>query len=735
MSVTSTIFFLASLFLAIALGPQTRPWSWGPALIFLGLAALTAVPAWWRSQRSRDSGVIALGTLLILWFIWRASMSPVHEFAEADLLLLCGVVGSIITIRSILDNETSLKVFLWGLAALLAASSGIVAMQVVDPSFNPLFASRPGKLPSGFFGHYNEGANFLLGTSFLLAAAAGLGKHPRAIRAIWGIIAFAGLCAVYFTRSKSGILSLGTGAFAFAAATLIYGWKTKAKWLGAAVIALPITIAGASALVGYAWVKAQQAREYAIGFSDILFDIRLRIWGVAMSCIQSHPWAGGGSRSFSWECYQHLKIMDYGWHTGRPDMVHNEFLQALADYGLIAGIGLVALLVTLLVGAIVRLFSQEVSSSYRQADAIYIGGLAALAALLTQASFNFNLHLLPGAMILGTAMAFVSLPAPLPLKSTKSYVTLIPVTLITLSSAATALAYGWKGTQVTRIMAPFYFKAAGRPTEEDRSYALAQAAGIWPSSAFHRERSTILHRLAHKDLVGGVTSETVEEAISAYRAGLSLNPFDTTLSINLANLLNMVNRDEEARKEYERAEHLQGGMELAFRSYYHFANHLVKMGYRQLASGETGSAYESFTLAASRYEKASIDYPSLPNIGEGITLKEAIDLGLAMSSEQAGDLDEALEGYEKLAARGSNAGKYQMALLLNRVARVDWTERRAGKALGALLEAKDLLSSMKALPENVSDEDKTKLLTSINEAIETLTAGRIDPIPRSKRDH
>lgn len=733
MAILSSLLFLASFILAVTLGSQTKPWSWGPALILLGISIAVSIPNWWKTRRSPDAAFLWCTILIVLWMIYRALTSPVLELAITDLLLMSGMVGTLIVLRPVLESKTALTIFLWGIAGLTFVSVIIIAIQHFDSSFSLIYANRPATFPSGLFGHYNEGANFLIGSSFILAGAALLGKYTKWTRIIWGLIVIFGLTAVFYTRSKSGILSVGTGLFVIATLVIIYLNKTRTKRLWPAVLGLLLLVIPGVYLIGSAWLKAQQARNYNIGVTEILFDVRLRIWGVALSCISLHPWSGGGSRSFSWESYRFVDIYNYGWESKKLDLAHNELLQVMADYGIPVGVAILGLLFFVMTRAILNVIDYEDKNKETdfQTAGILGGGLAALSGLLIQSSFNFSLHLLPGAMLFGIALAFLSATTSKS-NSSRSFLTIIPVSIIGIILSLFTLFYGWKATQAFRAIAPLYLKPSVPITDETKLLSLAKAAKAWPLSQFYGESALILHKKIHPQLATNPTSSDVEETIYNYKMGLSLNPYDISLSVNLANLLGTIGKDEEAISEYARAVRLQGAMERFFHAGSLSATQHVRLGNKQLAQQLTSEAESNLKQAQALFEKAAKDSPYLPRLEEGIRLQESIHLGLATVAIQKGEIENALNLYETAASHGSNLARFRLARLLEQHGSLWWNERKPGEALGAFIEANEYLNAMTAIPEEIKSEDKTNLQSSLTRSIQFLTDAKVEPIARKK---
>ena len=130
MSLVSSIFLVLALVLAVTLGPQTRPWSWGPAMLALGASILFAIPCLLKREKSRnDLLFVAYCVVVAAWFAFRTWTSPVADLAKSDLLLLTAAIGFFISTRVVMSDPKAEKVFLWGLALLLLANLVVMGIQ------------------------------------------------------------------------------------------------------------------------------------------------------------------------------------------------------------------------------------------------------------------------------------------------------------------------------------------------------------------------------------------------------------------------------------------------------------------------------------------------------------------------------------------------------------------------------------------------------------------------------
>ena len=727
MPIVSSIFFVAALVLAVVIGPQTRAWTWGPALLALGISVSAALPVFWRKGRpTLGLGLSAFCTLVAAWFGWRAWASPVPELGLADLLLLTGCVGTFLSIRAIEGNAVAERILIWGIALLLLANIGVVAKQVAEPGYAPVFQSRAGGFPSGFFAHYNEAANYLIASSLLVAAAAWFGRHATATRVFFGLIAIAGLAAVYFTRSRGGILGAAIGSGVFVAIAMAIGKRQRARWFGLALIAIPIVGFAFAAFVFNGWQDSQHLRLAGSGIAQLLDNnCRLYYLGVALSCIGLHPLFGGGGRSFSWENFKFANAPLQGdMATHQAEQVHNELLQAATDYGIIGAGLLIGLIGSLVVISVVRILFPKDSKEFQAGDAWRLGGMAALAGMFVQSSFSFDFHLFPGVLLLGICLGQlscgVSVPRPRVLRIGASGI----LSAAGLTCIALTFLWGWKGTQVTRILWPSYFSKGPVPSTESRIKALSDAVQVWPHATFYLEQATLLQTAAAAD-PAAASPETLDRAIHDYEKAGQLNRFDPTPVVNRANLLSFLRRDREAENAFNLAIRLQGGMEPAFRAHFSFARHLTSVGRRQSDPAAATALQEA---AAQQMEQAVkqmhwvIEDMQVPRV--------EVHENLGLAREGCGDFQAALQAYDFAAAlrKGSKA-HYRAGVLIGKMASKIWAQNRPAEAYGYFIESKRRIGLAKELPQNVTTAHRAEFLAYVDRGMQLMKTAKIQAVP------
>lgn len=732
MTVVAAIFLVVAVWLAVLLGPDLSMWVWGPALLALGLAVAAAMPGLWRrSGRLAGGGWLALGTVVVAWFGWRAWTSPVAELGMADGLLLAGVVGCLLVVRAIQGQPAAERVFMWGLALLVLASVVVVGRQVVDPAFTPGFVPRF-PFPSGFFGHYIDGATFLTGSSCLIGGAALAGRHHRFERLAWGLIAVAGMAAVYVTRSRGGICGAAVGLGVFAVMALIIGKRQGARWFAPGIVALPLIGLVVAGFLLKGWSGAQEMRQQAAGVDTVVDNtVRLHLIDIAASCIGLHPWQGGGSRSFSWECNRFWEMELHGQGDRRPEQVHNELLQTATDYGIIGAALLCLCVGAMVVAAVIRTLFAESTSPSANGDGWRLGGLAGLAGILMQSNFSFVFHMVPGALLLGLCLGSATHPGQAgKVIAARSLGTAMLACALAAACAALLVPMGWRGGRVTAVRWADHHARPMVIAPEARIAALTEAIRLWPLQEFYQERAENFQRQAARSPRGTSDEAALNRAVDDYREASALHPFAAGPVVNRANLLGLLGRDGEALQQFDRAINLQGGMEAAFKGAYSKAAYLHLKAERLLAAQRKDEALATLLAARDTLENSTSMVVWGAQGQAARALRGGIGGRLGVLLSAAGRDREAEEEFENTdRVVGDTGNRYLYACHLRMKAKRVWHERKPAEALGLFLKARQWLErTANYLPAGVTPEDYGTFRRELDECIAFLKGAKVEPV-------
>jgi O-antigen ligase len=636
MQALSGFFFSLALVLAVVFGGQTLDYTWGPALIALAAAGVTACFA---KPGERPAGIAAravhgLVAVACGWILWRCAGSPVKEFARSDALLVVGLFAACSWVWRMPAQGVAIRMVMATLAGLALANLGIGLAQLGDPAFAWPFAVRPAGLPSGFFGHYNHYADFCLVAAVMLAARTIWGRDRILERIFQAAGSLAALACVLISGSRGGYFSLLLALMVLVVMSGLIAWRDKSRnrrvIIGLAVV-LPLVV-GLLSPVG---LKLVQERRGALGTSVVkTADDRFRLVFIrcAIDISTEQPLAGSGSRSFGWRKNAAWDPKQDGM-TDRfnDDFVHNELLQVAVDYGWIG-----ALLVTLAAGGVglagvTGLVGRESTGAKEKGalDAVCCGGLAAMVGTLVHSNFSFVTHTLPGALYLGMAFG-LALPRRsglLEMAAAKPW----PRIIATCGVVPAALVLGWVGwigTQTYRTLWPALF---GREmlAAEDPARAIGlmeRAAKPWPSSELTGQAGHLSRVIAERQGISPPDQEIWRTRSAAfYGQAEAFNPHDPEWAVNHANLLSLLERNDEADRAFERAVLLEGGMERNFWARYYFAAHLYGRWYRawikERRAGEAlGQFIRARELLRESYEQGASGYlrREVRELSEGI---------------------------------------------------------------------------------------------------------------------
>jgi len=259
----------------------------------------------------------------------------------------------------------------WVLAAYVAGA----VLSAVYGFATSSAAGFSGRL-TGSIGDPNAEATVFAASIPLLIGLAGMYRQSARTKlaaVVVGIILFAGLVS---TLSREGLVAL--------AAVMVGAVVFGGRWRRGAVVLLAI---GACATVGYFFVLAPLSARQRVTMADT--SGRSSIWTVAWRVVEAHPVLGVGNDNFILVEGRYVNQPGAVLATyiiGNPRVVHNAFLEALADLGIP---GLLTLLAVLAgsIGAGVRAAWMFERLGDRQMELVSRSVVLAIVAVLTAAVF------------------------------------------------------------------------------------------------------------------------------------------------------------------------------------------------------------------------------------------------------------------------------------------------------------------------------------------------------------
>ena len=412
---------MAVLLLAIALvGVQvliggTRLLFSLPGYAIVALAGILALVSLRRAKPAPDAIALVSTTVFAAYVIGRALLSPAPYVARTDLYIVLGALIVYGFTATIFTDTKSRMILICFLLVVGVVHSFVGAIQFRNgDNFMPIpFLQRAdyGQRASGFYVCPNHLAGLLEVLGIFGIAIVCWSRIP-----VWGklLIAYVtGVCylGAILTGSRGGYLSIGASIAVFVLLSLLVlrrgggsiGWKVAGASLVVAVIA--------GAFVYFSVSKNPLLSKRASKIADVS-DIRFDLWQAAIEQWKIDPVWGTGAATYRY----------YGrkFRTERmqrdPIEVHNDYLQLLAEYGLVGVVAFGAFMVFHMRAGwrgFQRLGPKRVAVASRLSSnklALHLGASAAVAAYVVHSVFDFNLHIPANALLLALVFGMIANP-------------------------------------------------------------------------------------------------------------------------------------------------------------------------------------------------------------------------------------------------------------------------------------------------------------------------------------
>lgn len=376
----------------------------GASLLFIGWAVLVLV-----DDRIKIYWSPLNGPLLLLFGIGLAQLllraTPYPFLTRLELLKLAAYLLIFFLSTQAFRQRRDLTNLVWFLILLCFSVSllGIVQHFTSDAKIYGFRTLTAGGDPFGPFVNRNHFAGFVeltLPAGLALLIFRGL---RRDVIPLTGLLTIVPVGAMILSGSRGGIVSFG-----FEVAVLALLARLRKAPEGPRLVALAIV--GFAALALVAWLGTGRALERfsTLHPGDVTLSRRATMVHGAAHIFFDHPIIGAGLGSLV-AVYPRYETV-YDGHI--VDHVHNDFMELLAEMGILGGLCGLAFL-WILVREARNSFTAEQGHFSR---GIHAGAIAALCGLLLHSLVDFNLHI-PSNALLFLLQSYLATSAPLPSES------------------------------------------------------------------------------------------------------------------------------------------------------------------------------------------------------------------------------------------------------------------------------------------------------------------------------
>ncbi len=532
-----------------------------PAYGLLGVMSVFALVSIARSKPPPNQVCLLSTAVFFGYVLLRALLSPVDYLARPDIYSVLGCLLIYSFVATVFTDSRQRMWFLFFLLALGVVQICVAALQFRDGTNFMLipFLQRfdYGRRASGFYVNPNHFAGLLEVLGIFGLSITCWGRRPVWVKLL--VLYVGAICyvALILTGSRGGYFSSAAGLIVFAALSVIVLSRA-----GSAIFRRVggTTFAVAGLVVLIVFFLAQQSlfvTERARGsITDEGYNRRPDMWRAAIQQWQLQPVIGTGSGTYLYygrEFRAEVTNKD-------PVYAHNDYLQLLAEYGVVGVAFFLIFFGTHLYNGwrnFLRLGPKRVAVSTRlfsNALALQIGALAAIAAYVVHSIVDFNLHIPANALLLAFVFGLLANPgvaresqAPALTKSLIGWrVALAALGIITL-------------IQSIRLLPAEYFAERARVALRDNDPTTSAAFAV-QALATEQKNPNLYYYLGRAGMLEGNAAITPDRrvflfqvATVAFEKGWALVPRDDTFPVELGTVYDALGRFPEAEWMYDEA--------------------------------------------------------------------------------------------------------------------------------------------------------------------------------------
>ena len=583
-----------------------------------GVLALAGVLGWSPKRHlglsARVVPCLVAATVFFGYILCRIVFSPVEYIARPDLFMVLG--GLIIYLVTALcaTSPVSRIVFTTMFLVLACAQVFVGAIQFSKGNnFSPfdfLPRSDYGARASGFYGCPNHLAGFLEVVLFMSLSLAFWSRWRLIGKMLAGYVAVVCVVGILMSGSRGGYLSAATGLFTFAVLSLRLArpWLRRDVWLF-----LITTLVFAMIGIGYVFISALQSSDLlAFRVESATGDapLRLSLWRAAIRQFELNPLFGTGSATY---LYYGRQFREANVQSD-PVYVHGDYLQLLAEFGLIgiAGLGFFVFthlrsgwkfLANVIAGGTEH-EEREVPGFYGDNTlALTTGALSSVAAYAVHSIGDFNLHIPANTLVMAFIFGLLANPVtalrpapksgsgaaqkflryfPLALPALGLWLAFAPLPTWTAENFAAkskALLSDWQSLEDPNVARRAADLAAQGIQRDPNNPSLYSCLG---------DSAAALADMADEP---AAKEESYQRAIEAFRGGLRVAPQDVTLVLSLAGIFDEMKRFDESEPLYKRAFELDpnsGQVLLSYGAHFHLRGNFDEAEAYYRKAGELG---------------------------------------------------------------------------------------------------------------------------------------------------
>ncbi len=516
----------------------------------------------------------------VAYAIARYRIAPIEYVARIELTKILTYAFLFLAIINNLSRQESTQIIGLALIGLAAALSMFAVFQFITHYDRVWTMIKPEGYVvrgSGTFINPNHFAGFLEMILPLALAYTLVGRFSHASKVVLGYASLAIIVGIGVTLSRGGWVATALMLAVFSIVLLL-----QRDFRLRSVLVLGVLLAAGVAFVARA--HQSQKRFDQLVAATTHQDDRFLYWNSAAQIWRENIWLGAGPAHYDYRFRQYRAPA----LQGAPQYVHNDYLNTLADLGLV-GLGLVVIFILLFYAGVFKTWRfvqrspNDLGTKSSNKAAFVLGGSLGILALLFHSFVDFNMQIPANAILALTLIALVTNYIRFATQTFWSSlgitrkIFLMPLGLAGLFYLAPQIAQRVREDSLLS-------QAAVEVDFSEKKLALLKKAFALEPKNFATAYS-IGEIFRNQSSAGnGDYKSLAQEAMEWFQRSIDLNPFYPFSYVRYGMCLDWLNKNEEAAKYFEQAARLDPN------GYYTVAH----QGWHRLQLGDYSGAKKLF---------------------------------------------------------------------------------------------------------------------------------------------
>ena len=505
--------------------------------------------------------------------ILRYQNADIEYPARQELIRILVYGGLFFVVLNNINRQSSIQFLGFVLIGVAVLISICAVVQFATNSNKVWHFIRPiqyAKRGSGTYINPNHLAGFLEMILPLCLSYTLIGRFSHVTKVVMGYCAIIILVAIGVSVSRGGWL-----VTALMLPTFFCILMLQRDFRFRALIALVLLVAIG---IGVALkLRTSRVRVHEIVASGSDEEMRYYFWKPAIAMWQDHPWWGVGPAHFDARYRQYRAPT---WISQvKPEYVHNDYLNTLADYGLV-GSGFTLLVLVLFWAGVFQMWPflqrapNDLETKKSNKSAFVLGAATGLFGILLHSAVDFNMHIPANAIMAVVFMALISSHVRFGTEKYWMGAGFISKSLACFVASIVMFFLAMQGMR--RAHEARWLKQSGPPNSISPKRLVALRNAFAAESSNGATSYAIGETLRLQSWEGNSNYGLLAaEAMDWFRRGIALNRFDPLNYLRLGMCLDWLDRQNEATRYFEKATELDpnGYYVAAFRGW-----HCVQLG-------------------------------------------------------------------------------------------------------------------------------------------------------------